>query len=122
MRAHLDELIDSAEFTRRHTAPTEEERRLMLAVIGEDSLESLLAHTVPASIRMADTLELDGPRSPESVLGELRDLAARNVPRTSLIGMGYYGTITPRVIVPNRLESQGRYTPQTPVTAEIRQG
>ena len=67
MRAHLDELIDSAEFTRRHTAPTEQERRHMLAVIGEDSLESLLAHTVPDTIRMADTLELDRPRSPESV-------------------------------------------------------
>ncbi|HZX53247.1 MAG TPA: aminomethyl-transferring glycine dehydrogenase [Ilumatobacteraceae bacterium] len=122
MRAHLDELIDSAEFTRRHTAPTDDERRHMLAVIGEDSLESLLAHTVPASIRMADTLELGAPRSPESVLGELRDLAARNVPRTSLIGMGYYGTITPPVIVRNVLESPAWYTAYTPYQPEISQG
>src|SRR4051812_14347930 len=122
MRAHLDELIDSAEFTQRHTAPTQEELRQMLAVIGEDSLESLLAHTVPASIRMADTLDLDAPRSPESVLNELRDLAARNVPRTSLIGMGYYGTITPPVIVRNVLESPAWYTAYTPYQPEISQG
>src|SRR3954467_6149107 len=122
MRAHLDELIDSGEFTRRHTAPTDDERRHMLAVIGEDSLESLLSHTVPDAIRMADTLELDGPRSPESVLSELRDLAAKNVPRTSLIGMGYYGTITPPVIVRNVLESPAWYTAYTPYQPEISQG
>src|SRR3954453_1400378 len=122
MRAHLDELIDSGEFTRRHTAPTDDERRHMLAVIGEDSLESLLSHTVPDTIRMADTLDLDGPRSPESVLSELRDLAARNVPRTSLIGMGYYGTITPPVIVRNVLESPAWYTAYTPYQPEISQG
>ena len=68
MRATLDELIDAGEFTRRHNSPTDEERRHMLAVIGEDSIESLLAHTVPDAIRMAGTLALDGPRSPESVL------------------------------------------------------
>src|SRR3954453_990489 len=122
MRRHLGDRIDSAEFTRRHTAPTDDERRHMLAVIGEDSLESLLAHTVPDTIRMADTLELDGPRSPESVLNELRDLAARNVPRTSLIGMGYYGTITPPVIVRNVLESPAWYTAYTPYQPEISQG
>src|SRR3954447_14911440 len=122
MRAHLDELIDSAEFTRRHTAPTDDERRHMLSAIGEDSLESLLSHTVPEAIRMADYLELDAPRSPESVLSELRQLAARNVPRTSLIGMGYYGTITPPVIVRNVLESPAWYTAYTPYQPEISQG
>src|SRR4051794_41061920 len=122
MRAHLDDLIDSAEFTRRHTAPTDDERRHMLSVIGEDSLESLLSHTVPEAIRMADDLELDAPRSPESVLSELRQLAARNVPRTSLIGMGYYGTITPPVIVRNVLESPAWYTAYTPYQPEISQG
>jgi len=122
MRAHLDELIDSAEFTRRHTAPTDEERRHMLAVIGEDSLESLLSHTVPGTIRMADELALDDPRSPQSVLSDLRHLADQNVPRTSLIGMGYYGTITPPVIVRNVLESPAWYTAYTPYQPEISQG
>jgi glycine dehydrogenase len=122
MRAHLDELIDAGEFTRRHTAPTEDERRRMLEVIGEDSVESLLEHTVPASIRMSGSLALDPPRSPESVLGELRRLADQNVSRTSLIGMGYYGTITPPVIVRNVLESPAWYTAYTPYQPEISQG
>jgi len=122
MRAHLDELIDAGEFTRRHTSPTDEDRRHMLAVIGEDSVESLLAHTVPVTIRMVETLGLDGPRSPESVLDELRGLAAQNVARTSLIGMGYYGTIAPPVIVRNVLESPAWYTAYTPYQPEISQG
>src|SRR4051812_11186400 len=109
MRADLDQLIDAAEFTRRHSSPTEAERRHMLDVVGEESIESLLDHTVPQSIRMTEPLALGSPRSPETVLGELRDLAARNVHRTSLIGMGYYGTITPPVIVRNVLESPAWY-------------
>jgi len=122
MRAHLDELIDSAEFTRRHTAPTDDDRRHMLAVIGEESLDSLLSHTVPDTIRLADALDLDEPRSPQSVLDDLRHLASQNVPRTSLIGMGYYGTITPPVIVRNVLESPAWYTAYTPYQPEISQG
>ena len=61
MRAHLDELIDAGEFTRRHTSPTEDERKHMLSVIGEDSVESLLAHTVPSAIRMTDGMQLGAP-------------------------------------------------------------
>ena len=122
MRAHLDELIDAGEFTRRHTSATEADRQHMLSVIGETSVESLLAHTVPVSIRMTDSLDLGGPRSPESVLGELRDLASMNKPRTSLIGMGYYGTTTPPVIVRNVLENPAWYTAYTPYQPEISQG
>ena len=71
---------------------------------------------------MADELALDDPRSPQSVLGELRHLADQNVPRTSLIGMGYYGTITPPVIVRNVLENPAWYTAYTPYQPEISQG
>ncbi|MEO8264613.1 MAG: aminomethyl-transferring glycine dehydrogenase [Ilumatobacteraceae bacterium] len=122
MRPDLDELTDAAEFTRRHTSPTDDDRRHMLAVIGEESVESLLAHTVPAAIRMAGQLALEGPRSPESVHRQLRDLAAKNQSRTSLIGMGYYGTITPPVIVRNVLENPAWYTAYTPYQPEISQG
>jgi glycine dehydrogenase len=94
----------------------------MLAVIGEESLDSLLSHTVPDTIRLADALDLDEPRSPQSVLDDLRHLTAQNVPRTSLIGMGYYGTITPPVIVRNVLESPAWYTAYTPYQPEISQG
>ena len=95
MRGHLDDLIDADEFTRRHTSPTTDEQRHMLDVIGEESVDSLLAHTVPSAIRMTDRLSLGDPRSPDSVHLQLRELAAKNVQRTSLIGMGYYGTIAP---------------------------
>ncbi len=122
MRAHLDELVDAGEFTRRHTSPTADERQHMLSVIGEDSVESLLAHTVPSTIRMAGDLQLGAPRSPESVLGELRGLAGQNIARTSLIGMGYYGTIAPPVIVRNVLENPAWYTAYTPYQPEISQG
>jgi glycine dehydrogenase len=122
MRPSLDELIDTGEFTRRHTAPTAAERTAMLAVIGEESLESLLAHTVPTAIRMDDRLGLPDPRSPQSVLAELADLAERNTARISLIGMGYYGTVTPPVIVRNVLENPAWYTAYTPYQPEISQG
>ena len=122
MRAHLDELIDAGEFTRRHSSPTTTERAHMLGVIGETSIEALLAHTVPETIRMTEGLALGGPRSPESVHGELRRLSGRNVARTSLIGMGYYGTITPPVIVRNVLENPAWYTAYTPYQPEISQG
>jgi glycine dehydrogenase len=94
----------------------------MLGVIGEPSIEALLSHTVPQTIRMTTGLALGGPRSPESVHGELRELAGRNVARTSLIGMGYYGTITPPVIVRNVLENPAWYTAYTPYQPEISQG
>jgi glycine dehydrogenase len=122
MRATLDELIDAAEFTRRHNSPTDAERQHMLSVIGEPSVESLLTHTVPAAIRLKGALSLAAPRSPESVLGELRALAGQNIARTSLIGMGYYGTITPPVILRNVLENPAWYTAYTPYQPEISQG
>jgi glycine cleavage system P protein (glycine dehydrogenase) len=122
MRADLDELIDAGEFTRRHISPTDADRQHMLSVIGEASVESLLAHTVPAAIRMDHSLGLAGPRSPQSVLGELRDLAALNADRTSLIGMGYYGTITPPVVLRKVLENPAWYSAYTPYQPEISQG
>ncbi|HEY7627679.1 MAG TPA: aminomethyl-transferring glycine dehydrogenase, partial [Ilumatobacteraceae bacterium] len=122
MRASLDQLVDVAEFTRRHTSATPADREHMLAVIGEPTIESLLDHTVPKSIRMTGLLPLDGPRTAADVLGELQRMAARNAPRTSLIGMGYYGTITPPVVVRNVLENPAWYTAYTPYQPEISQG
>src|SRR4051812_36591885 len=119
MRASLDELMDVADFTRRHTSVGEDDRRRMLEVIGEPSLDALLDHTVPPSIRMQDPLTLEGPQSPAQVLGDLRRMAARNVSRTSLIGMGYYGTVTPPVIQRNVIENPAWYTAYTPYQPEI---
>ena len=72
----------------------------MLAVVGASSVEELLAATVPASILLDHEVALPGARSVEDVLGELRALASKNRARTSLIGMGYSGTIVPPVDEP----------------------
>ena len=94
----------------------------MLAVVGVTDLDELLAQVVPPAIRMAGPLPLPDPRSVSDVLGELRALADQNEVRTSLIGMGYYGTITPPVIPRNVLENPAWYTAYTPYQPEISQG
>ena len=118
----LAELFGHDDFIGRHIGPTVADQQHMLAEIGEVSLESLLAGTVPDSIRLLDRLDLPAPRSVEDVLGELRGLAQRNSTRTSLIGMGYYGTITPPVVQRNVLENPAWYTAYTPYQPEISQG
>ena len=94
----------------------------MLAVLGVATVDELLDQTVPAAIRMTEALDLPGPRTVSDVLGELRALAGQNERRTSLIGMGYSGTITPPVIARNVLENPAWYTAYTPYQPEISQG
>ncbi|MEQ1872326.1 MAG: aminomethyl-transferring glycine dehydrogenase [Ilumatobacteraceae bacterium] len=110
------------DFVGRHIGPTPDEQAHMLRTIGANSLDELLAETVPRSIRMADALPMPGSRTVTDVLAELRALADRNVARTSLIGQGYYGTITPPVIQRNVLENPAWYTAYTPYQPEISQG
>jgi glycine dehydrogenase len=118
----IDDLFDRAEFTRRHIGPTVDEQELMLAVVGASSIEELLSQTVPSSIRSTEALALPGSRRAEDVLDELRSIAGRNAVRTSLIGMGYYGTATPPVVQRNLLENPAWYTAYTPYQPEISQG
>ena len=94
----------------------------MLAVLGHQSLEELVAAAVPASIRDGEPLRLDRGRSEHEVIDELRQLAAQNQVITSMIGLGYHGTVTPPVIVRNVLESPAWYTAYTPYQPEISQG
>ena len=120
MPTPLAQLID--EFVDRHVGPTEPELERMLDVIGAKSLDELLDQTVPASIRSDVALDLPAARTEPEVLAALRALAARNAARTSLIGMGYTGTVTPPVIQRNLLENPAWYTAYTPYQAEISQG
>ena len=120
MPTPLAQLID--EFVDRHVGPTEPELERMLDVIGAKSLDELLDQTVPASIRSEVALDLPAARTEAEVLAALRTLAARNAARTSLIGMGYTGTVTPPVIQRNLLENPAWYTAYTPYQAEISQG
>ncbi len=118
----LPALLGTDDFVGRHIGPTGAEQAHMLAVLGVDSMETLLGQTVPASIRLEGPLPLAGSRTVEDVLGELRGLADRNAQRTCLIGQGYYGTITPPVIQRNVLENPAWYTAYTPYQPEISQG
>ena len=121
-RRLLPALLGTDDFVGRHIGPTPQEQAHMLTVLGVDSIETLLAQTVPAAIRMEGDLPLAGSRTVEDVLGELRSLADRNVQRTCLIGQGYYGTVTPPVIQRNVLENPAWYTAYTPYQPEISQG
>ena len=108
-------------FVRRHIGPDSSDASVMLAELGFDSLDDLMAAVLPAGVRDYD-LQLPEPCSEPDALVELRDLAARNELTTPMIGMGYYGTETPAVIRRRVLENPAWYTAYTPYQPEISQG
>ena len=91
-------------------------------MVGVASMDELIAQAVPASIRQQQPLELGAPLSEAEAIARLREIASRNQTKTSLIGMGYYGTVLPAVIQRNVLESPAWYTAYTPYQPEISQG
>ena len=107
---------------RRHIGPSPSEIAAMLDVVGAPSLEALIDETVPAAIRQAEALDWGAALSEQAVLHRLRATAARNKVLTSLIGQGYYGTVTPPVIQRNIFENPAWYTAYTPYQPEISQG
>jgi glycine dehydrogenase len=121
-RLSLKDLEQADDFVRRHIGPDDEQIRAMLEVIGAASLEDLIEKATPRAIRTRRPLELPPARSETEALAALRAMAARNRVLTSMIGMGYYGTITPAVILRNVLENPGWYTAYTPYQAEVSQG
>jgi glycine dehydrogenase len=94
----------------------------MLRVIGIDSVEALLDATSPSAIRLRDRMALQPSVSETDVLTQLRSKFSADVKRTSFIGQGYYGTITPPVVKRNVLENPAWYTAYTPYQPEISQG
>jgi glycine dehydrogenase len=120
-RADSGELEGVGEFARRHIGPSETEIAEMLAFLGFGSIDELIAATVPASIRFGAALP-GPPLSEHAALARIRALANQNRIFRSFIGMGYYDTITPPVILRNILENPGWYTAYTPYQAEIAQG
>ncbi|WP_425291916.1 aminomethyl-transferring glycine dehydrogenase [Cellulosimicrobium aquatile] len=94
----------------------------MLDQLGYASLDALVDAAVPAAIRTERPLDLPAARTETEVLDHLRALAAKNVVKTQMIGLGYYGTVTPPVIRRNVLESPAWYTAYTPYQPEISQG
>jgi glycine dehydrogenase len=109
-------------FADRHIGPSADGRARMLDAVGYATVEALIDAAVPAAIRSARPLDLPPARTEVAALGRLRELAAKNQVLTSMIGLGYYGTVTPGVILRNVLENPGWYTAYTPYQPEISQG
>jgi glycine dehydrogenase len=110
------------DFVSRHIGPNHDDVAAMLKVVGQPSLEAMLDTAMPGVIRSERALRLDAAPTEEAVIEELRALASRNTLLTQMIGLGYYGTITPPVIRRNVFESPAWYTAYTPYQPEISQG
>ncbi|MFK5635542.1 MULTISPECIES: aminomethyl-transferring glycine dehydrogenase [unclassified Ornithinimicrobium] len=110
------------DFVGRHVGPRESEIATMLQTLGHESLESLIEAAVPQAIRSRTPLSLAAAPTEQAVIAELRALASRNQVLTPMIGLGYYGTQTPPVVLRNILENPAWYTAYTPYQPEISQG
>ncbi|MCO7574812.1 MULTISPECIES: aminomethyl-transferring glycine dehydrogenase [Pseudomonas chlororaphis group] len=118
----LSQLREPNAFLHRHLGPDAEEQQAMLASLGLGSRIELIEQTVPPGIRLNRALDLPPALDEQAALAKLKGYAAQNQVWTSLIGMGYHGTLTPTVILRNVLENPGWYTAYTPYQPEIAQG
>ncbi len=118
----LKDLEPGANFISRHIGPDDVETKDMLRTMGAKDLEDFIAKVVPEKIRSKRKLDLKPAMAERTALSYLRKAAERNEVFTSMIGMGYYGTVTPKVILRNILENPGWYTAYTPYQAEVSQG
>ena len=121
-RIPLSELERGIPFADRHIGPDAPAQAKMLAQVGYGSLDELTAAAVPDAIKSAEALRLPAARTEADVLAELRSLADRNQVLHPMIGLGYYGTFTPPVILRNVMENPAWYTAYTPYQPEISQG
>jgi glycine dehydrogenase len=109
-------------FIDRHIGPDSAQQQSMLEVIGEKSIDSLIEKTIPPTIRLSKPLSISPAQTEFEYLENLKKLAAKNRINRNFIGLGYYGTITPSVILRNLFQNPGWYTQYTPYQAEIAQG
>ncbi|MEM7214485.1 MAG: aminomethyl-transferring glycine dehydrogenase [Pseudomonadota bacterium] len=121
-RERLTDLQAGANFVPRHIGPRDQDISLMLDSVGCSSLDDLVDKVIPSDIRMDGALNLPEALSERNTLSDLRRTAGRNQMFTSMIGMGYYGCVTPKVVLRRLLESPGWYTAYTPYQAEVSQG
>ena len=110
------------EFIRRHIGPSINEQKQMLSYLGFNSLDEFIKKIVPEKIIENNPLDIDEPVSEHEALNQLKQIASQNKIFKSFIGMGYYGTYTPNVILRNVLENPGWYTAYTPYQPEVAQG
>ena len=109
-------------FVNRHIGPRENEIKEMLETVGVSSMEQLIDETVPKNIRLKEPLKLKEGLTERRYFRRILNLADKNKVFNTYIGMGYYDTITPAVILRNVLENPVWYTSYTPYQAEISQG
>ncbi len=115
--------FDAADsFETRHIGPRSADLDAMLRVIGASSLDALIAEAVPEAIRLTRPLDIPRAESEYEFLQQVKALGNQNQLFRSYLGMGYYGCITPSVILRTVLENPSWYTPYTPYQAEIAQG
>ncbi|MDA9563036.1 glycine dehydrogenase (aminomethyl-transferring), partial [Candidatus Pelagibacter bacterium] len=110
------------DFIRRHIGPSEEDQSKMLSELGFKSLDDLISKTVPENILLKEELDIGEPNSEYEALRKLKAISKKNKIYSNFIGMGYYGTFTPYVILRNILENPGWYTSYTPYQPEVAQG
>jgi len=110
------------DFIQRHIGPSVEEQNIMLKELGHKNLDELIKDTVPENILLKDDLGIGDPNSEYKALRKLKNISKKNKVYSSFIGMGYYGTYTPYVILRNILENPGWYTSYTPYQPEVAQG
>lgn len=115
-------LDQSKEFSKRHIGPNEPETNKMLHETGYSTIAELVAKTVPAGIRMDGALKIPKGLSENEYLRHIKTMSLKNKIYKNYIGQGYYGTLTPSVILRNIFENPGWYTQYTPYQAEISQG
>lgn len=116
------DLTPSVKFEDRHNGPSANDVSEMLSKIGASSIDELIDQTIPKAIQLDQPLNLPEAKSEAAFLKDFRKMAAKNKIYKSFIGLGYYDTITPGVILRNVLENPGWYTAYTPYQAEIAQG
>lgn len=112
----------SNNFIKRHIGINEHELPNMLKSIGVSSIDELIKKTIPNSIHLQKELSLPEGLNEYEYMQEIKRIASKNKVFRSYIGLGYYNTITPGVIIRNILENPGWYTAYTPYQAEISQG
>lgn len=110
------------DFSKRHIGPRENEYSEMLKRVGVSSIEELMSQIIPPSIRLKSELAIDAPLTEYEYINKIKGLASKNKAYRSFIGMGYYGTSVPAVVLRNIFENPGWYTSYTPYQAEISQG
>ena len=113
---------NSKEFIYRHIGPSEKEQQKMLEAVGYKTLENLMDNTVPEKILLKEELKIDEPLSENDALKKLKSISKQNEIFRNFIGMGYYNSFTPNVILRNILENPGWYTSYTPYQPEVAQG